>query len=188
MISFKNVSKSFDGEVILNNFNGDFYDITAIMGPSGSGKSTILNLILGLINPDSGSIIGNDIPFSVMFQDDRLLEHLDLFGNLRIALGNDFNRSLAEKITGELFPDIDAVLGKKVRDYSGGMKRRLALIRALLFNGQCIILDEPFSGLDRDNKERAIETIIKYRDSRDIIMVLHSIEDAEFFSANIINI
>ena len=186
MISLKNLSKSFEGEVVLNNVNMDFYGVTSLMGPSGSGKSTIIKLILGLMKPDKGSIIGNDISFSVMFQEDRLLEHLDLWRNLRIALGKSYDETLVKRIVGEVFSDEESINNKKIMDYSGGMKRRLALIRALLYNGRCIVLDEPFSGLDRKNKEIAMETIVKYRDNRDIIMILHDMEDAEFFNANII--
>ena len=86
------VHKSYGGIAVLRDVTFSAGPgVTCVEGPSGSGKTTLLRLLLGLEKPDGGSISGADcLHWAVVFQEDRLLEHLDAAGNLRFALGADF--------------------------------------------------------------------------------------------------
>lgn len=171
MIKVNNLCKSYRGQQVLTNYSREFNeDINLIKGESGTGKTTLLKIIMGLIPYDSGEVIGNDIRFSAVFQEDRLLNHLDAEGNLRFVLGKKYNPKVAENILMDLGLDLS---DKKISQYSGGMKRRLCIARALLAESDCIVLDEPFTGLDIENVNRAKEVIQKYRNNRPVLLVTH---------------
>ena len=104
--------------------------VTRLLGPSGIGKTTLLRVLLGLETPDSGTVNGDKFRWTAVFQENRLLEGLDAEGNLRFVLGANYNAAAAQALLEEL--GLGDVGKKKVRDYSGGMQRRLALARALL--------------------------------------------------------
>lgn len=127
--------------------------VTRLLGPSGIGKTTLLRVLLGLETPDSGTVNGDKFRWTAVFQENRLLEGLDAEGNLRFVLGANYNAAAAQALLEEL--GLGDVGKKKVRDYSGGMQRRLALARALLAPSDALALDEPFTGLDAENREDA---------------------------------
>lgn len=99
--------------------------VTRLLGPSGIGKTTLLRVLLGLETPDSGTVNGDKFRWTAVFQENRLLEGLDAEGNLRFVLGANYNAAAAQALLEEL--RLGDVRKKKVRDYSGGMQRRLAL-------------------------------------------------------------
>ena len=103
--------------------------VTALWGPSGVGKTTLLRILLGLEKPDSGELMGTAVRWSAVFQEDRLLEGLDALGNLRFALGTDYEEAKAAAMLTAL--GLTWETGKPVREWSGGMKRRL------LWPGRC---------------------------------------------------
>ena len=182
-LSVRNLSKAFDGKIVLDRFSCDFPQrgTVAVMGRSGIGKSTLINLLLGLVKPDSGEIIApHDLRFSAVFQEDRLLEHLSARENLRLTAG----RSIA---------DIDAALRAlslnpeekaPVRTYSGGMKRRVALARGALFPADILLMDEPFRGLDPETREQAMDFVLREWKDRLIILVTHDEEEARRMNAS----
>ena len=102
--------------------------VTRLLGPSGIGKTTLLRVLLGLETPDSGTVNGDKFRWTAVFQENRLLEGLDAEENLRFVLGANYNAAAAQALLEEL--GLGDVGKKKVRDYSGGMQRRLALARA----------------------------------------------------------
>ena len=159
--------------------------ILCIMAPSGVGKTTLLRLLLGMERPDSGTISGR-CRWAAVFQENRLLEHLDAAGNLRFALGPDFDRKRAA----ELLADLGLDLGdpKPVREYSGGMKRRLALSRALLAESDALALDEPFTGLDDGSRERALAAIRACTAGKPVLLVTHDLRDAEAAGAAVLRL
>ena len=128
--------------------------MTRLLGPSGIGKTTLLRILLGLETADSGTISPEALRWAAVFQKDRLLEGLDAEGNLRFVLGANYDAAAARALLKEL--GLGDVGRKKVRDYSGGMKRRLALARALLAPSDALALDEPFTGLDPANRSAAL--------------------------------
>ena len=182
------VHKSYGGIAVLRDvpFSAG-PGVTCVEGPSGSGKTTLLRLLLGLEKPDGGSISGADcLHWAVVFQEDRLLEHLDAAGNLRFALGADFRPWEAAQLLAEL--GLPAAEGKPAGEYSGGMKRRLALARALLAESDALALDEPFSGLDRESRARAEEAVRRRTAGKPVLLVTHDPGDAARFRAPVIRL
>ena len=143
--------------------------VTRLLGPSGIGKTTLLRVLLGLETPDSGTVNGDKFRWTAVFQENRLLEGLDAEGNLRFVLGANYNA--AQALLEEL--GLGGVGKKKVRDYSGGMQRRLALARALLAPSDALALDEPFTGLDAENREAAMRAILRAAETKIVILSTH---------------
>ena len=188
-ISVKNLRKSYGEQLVLNDVSFELPDqgITCIMAPSGVGKTTLLRILLGLERPDSGAVSQPpDCRWAAVFQENRLLEQLDAMDNLRFVLGNDFDLQAACQILEEL--GLAETEGKPVRDFSGGMKRRLALARALLAPSDALALDEPFTGLDEENRERAIACIRKRTAGKTVLLVTHHEEDVMGLNAGLIHL
>lgn len=153
--------------------------ITCVMGPSGVGKTTLLRLLLGLEKPDSGKIsLTEPGRNSAVFQENRLLEQLDAMENIRFVLGREFQKEKAEMLLQKL--GLDVKTGQPVREFSGGMKRRLALARALLQPSELLLLDEPFSGLDKQNRIRALKNIQQVAKKRIVLLVTHEESDTVY--------
>lgn len=146
--------------------------VTCLLGPSGAGKTTALRLILGLETPDSGTVSGLEgrRP-GVVFQEDRLLEGRCAEDNLRFVLGEAYDPAAAGELLEEL--GLSAPEGQKVKEFSGGMKRRLALARALAIPFDLLILDEPFTGLDAENRDRAAGCIRRRAVGKPVLLVTH---------------
>ena len=115
-----------------------------------------------------------------MFQEDRLLEHLDAMGNLRFVLGAALDEPAANALLTEL--GLGDTAGKPVREFSGGMKRRLALARALLAPSDALALDEPFTGLDEENRARCL-ALIRRAAEKPVLLVTHDPADAKSLGA-----
>lgn len=173
MIVMKNICKAFDGRKVLNHVDLQLpIGITTLAWPSGRGKTTLIRILLGLETADEGFIEGAEgLRFGVVFQENRLLEQLSCKANLSYALGKAYD----EKRAGELLAALGLELSdpKRVRDYSGGMKRRLAFARALLFDPDVLVLDEPFTGLDAENIRIMNGLIEEYANTRPVLLVSH---------------
>ena len=171
-IAVKHLCKSFGGRTVLRDLTFTAGPgITAVMAPSGTGKTTLLRILLGLERPDSGTVEGlAGKRLTAVFQEDRLLEHLSAEGNLRFVLGRAYDPAAARAL-----PDTGP---QPVREFSGGMKRRLALARALLAPFDALALDEPFTGLDRENRDLALACIRETAGDRPVLLVTHDAADA----------
>ena len=170
------LKKSYDGRPVLDGLSFTApVGLTRIVGDSGIGKTTLLRILLGLERADSGTAAPKDLRWAAVFQEDRLLEHLDAAGNLRFALGAAYDGQEAARLLEEL--GIGDVGEKKVRDYSGGMKRRLALARALLAPCDALALDEPFTGLDAGNRDIALSCILRAAEKRIVLLAAHEALD-----------
>ena len=180
----ENLCKAYDGETVLDRVSFTAgVGVTCIMAPSGTGKTTLLRILLGLERPDSGSVTA--CRWAAVFQEDRLLERRDALGNLRFALDHvDEKQALAllERL------GLGDAAGKKVREYSGGMKRRLALVRALLAPCDALALDEPFTGLDEAHRLRCMEAIREAAQDKCVLLVTHDAADAAWFNAPVIRL
>jgi len=184
-IRAEKLCKAYHGTPVLQNVTFTAREgVTCIMAPSGTGKTTLLRLLLGLEHPDSGSL--TRCHWSAVFQEDRLLEQLNAMGNLRFVLGPALDERKANAMLEQL--GLGDVGEKKVREYSGGMKRRLALARALLAEADALALDEPFTGLDEENRERCLGCIREAAQEKPVLLVTHDIADAQGLSATIIRI
>lgn len=175
-IRVEGLCKSYGGKIVLSGVSAVFRPgITCISAPSGTGKTTLLRLVLGLERPDAGIIRGADCRWAAVFQEDRLLEDLPAAGNLRFALG---------EVPGEA-GDLLARLGldlsdsKPVGAWSGGMRRRLALARALLAPSEALALDEPFTGLDGENRTRCLELIRERGRGKPVLLATHDLTGLE---------
>ncbi len=164
---FNNITFRYDKENILENytFNVDKYEILLIKGKSGIGKSTILNLIAGFEKPCSGEILldGIDITnekiekrnIGYLFQEYALFPHLNVYQNISYGISH-LNKKEIEKRVSELL-DIVQMKGFEKRypnDLSGGEKQRIALARSLANRPKLLLLDEPFSSLNEELKDK----------------------------------
>ena len=185
-MKIRNLCKSYDGRPVLRNVSFSMEDrgITALCAPSGAGKTTLLRILLGLEVPDSGELLGTDIRWSAVFQEDRLLEGLDAMGNLRFVLGASSDEATAATQLAALGL-ADAGTGP-VRVWSGGMKRRLALARALLAESEALALDEPFTGLDDDSRRLAMEAVACAAETKPVLLVTHDAAALEALKPRII--
>ena len=182
--------KSYDGHVVLDGLTHTFPHgaITCVTGPSGSGKTTLLRLIAGLEAPDGGSISG--VPeggISMVFQEDRLTPQLSAADCLRCVLKKSPSREgrIADALAAL---GLSEASGQRVSEFSGGMRRRVALARALLFPSPLVLLDEPFKGLDEDTRGRALAFAAPLLAGRSVILVTHDRADADALSGEIIHI
>lgn len=176
MIRFKDVTKSFDKKIIDNlSFEIKSGQRYGIYGKSGIGKSTIIKLILRLENPDFGNIYSDFKRASVVFQEDRLIDEISAFENLKIVKNDQ------DLITKTLKVLNISEINKPISKFSGGMKRRVAIGRAIIFDGDILIMDEPFAGIDDDNKAGAISLIKDRFKDRTVILVSHNKDDFNFF-------
>ena len=136
----EDLRKSYGGAAVLQgvSFTAEI-GLTRVTGSSGIGKTTLLRILLGLERADGGTTNADRFRWAAVFQEDRLLEQLDAAGNLRFALGAAYDEAAARALLAEL--GLGEVGDKRVRDWSGGMKRRLALARALLAPSDALALD-----------------------------------------------
>ena len=162
MLKLNGIKKSFDGTAVLNDISLEIGDsqIVSILGSSGGGKTTLLNIILGLLQPDSGSVVfnGNDITntpmerrgFNIVFQDYALFPNLTAYKNIVYGLRNYPDRSTKEEIEALIdLLDLRGHLNKKIDQLSGGQKQRVALARTMVMKPKILLLDEPLSALDQ---------------------------------------
>ena len=188
-IIITDLCKTFDDNEVLKNVNITLKDnsIYCLMGSSGIGKTTLLRILIGLERADSGSVSGIDTKsISCMFQGDRLIPYLSAIDNVRIVLHGKNNRDEIRNNLLSILPDDS--LDIPVSSLSGGMKRRVALARALSYPGKLIILDEPFTGLDKDTKLNVIDYILKMRNNRTLLIATHETDDANLLGAEIIKL
>ncbi len=177
-----NIGKVYDGQTILEKI-----DLTlsadgtyCLMGPSGRGKTTLLRIMAGLEQPDTGEKKDFDEKrISMVFQEDRLFPEMNAVRNLQMV-----GIESPEALLREILPE-DA-LRQPVSEFSGGMKRRAAVARAIGADSDILLMDEPFTGLDQKTKEQVIHFILRHRKDRMLLLSTHSEEDAEALGAEII--
>ena len=180
MVEIRGISKSYDKKVLDKvSFQIEPGSIMVIMGASGKGKTTLLNIMMGLVIPDSGEILGMPDKKACVFQEDRLLENFTVEENLKLVSDLPAN---------ELKKECSILLGEKefsqkIREFSGGMKRRVSILRALLTSSEVIFMDEPFKGLDEELKKRVIEYTLEKKKDRTMFVVTHDVSEAEQLGA-----
>ncbi|MBR6518721.1 MAG: ABC transporter ATP-binding protein [Oscillospiraceae bacterium] len=184
-IVIKNLCKSFGEKQVLKDINAVIKQnqITCLMGQSGVGKTTLLNIMMGFVKADSGEIMNVPALKSAVFQENRLCESFSVISNIRMA-----NDRLDDDT---IMQHLEAVGLRKeakhpVSTLSGGMKRRVALVRAILAQKEILFLDEPLKGLDEETLNTVQNYLLENTKGLTVVMVTHQIEEAKALGAEIL--
>ena len=203
IIELKNVSKAFDGETVLENFNLDIYDneFITLLGPSGCGKTTTLRLIGGFEHPNEGDIIFmgeriNDLPphkrnVNTVFQKYALFPHLNVFENVAFPLRERRlpKQEIEEKVNEMLsLVMLSGFEKRSVTSLSGGQQQRVAIARALINHPKVLLLDEPLGALDLKLRKDMQNELKKIQQSTGItfVFVTHDQEEALSMSDTVV--
>ena len=202
IVSLLNVTKKYQDVSALNNisFTLSQGDTLGYLGPNGSGKTTTLKAMLGLVRYQAGDIklFGHDVKteynmlyakIGVLFDENGLYERMTAVENMDFFLSAYGRRDLLPKameLLGEL--ELRDTGKKRVSTFSKGMKRKLALARAMAIQPQLLLLDEPFDGIDIENRSRVIRFIREYQTAHNITMMLttHVMADIEELASRLI--
>ncbi len=187
-IQIKNLGISFNGKRILTDVSMSIShgETTCIMAPSGSGKTTLLNLLMGIYKPDNGSISGlENAKIAAVFQDDRLIESMDPVSNIHLVCRNQSRNTIIEEMKSIGLTDC---FDQPVCELSGGMRRRVALLRAILSDWNVLLLDEPFQGLDDTSKKATVNKVLQWCHGKTVLMVTHDPDEAKLMQAQIISV
>ena len=179
-IRIDSLEKSYGENRVLRAFSAVFPEgrFSCIMGASGCGKTTLLRILLGLEKADSGEITGLPSRISAVFQEDRLADDFSAVSNLALVLGKRVPR---ETLRAELSAlGLSGSLDKPVRALSGGMRRRVAIARAMLCDAELYLLDEPFKGLDEETKKIVMDYVKTKSAGKTVIFVTHDEEEAAY--------
>jgi len=200
VIVFDDVAIAFDDNVVLDgvSFHLRHGETKILLGVAGSGKSTILKLALGLLKPDRGHIwvLGNDVTemqeedlfalrrrIGMVFQESALFDSLTVRENVAYRLleehvpAEECERRVREALR---FVELEHTLEKFPSELSGGMRRRVAIARAIVTHPEALLYDSPTGGLDPVTSTTIIELIVKQRDvyHTSALMVTHRLQDA----------
>lgn len=216
-IMLKDVTVSFGEKKVLNGLDARFEagGTYCVMGPSGCGKTTLLRVCAGLQKPAGGRVYYGvsqqedgcgegrwkqtarqrsrfrresvSIKKTGMaFQEDRLCMQLTALDNVLLTADRKYSVEQVVSLLSEIFPQ--EALRQTAEQLSGGMKRRIAVARAVLSDAECLLLDEPFAGLDEANHERLLCWILQNRNGRLLIVTTHEETDAKNMDAEVLRI
>ena len=187
LVELKNVSKSFDGEIVLSNVSLYINDkeFITLLGPSGCGKTTTLRIIGGFESADEGDVIFdgeriNDIPpykrsVNTVFQKYALFPHLNVYDNiafgLRVAKVKD--AEIKERVSEMLsLVNLRGFEKRNVSLLSGGQQQRVAIARALIFDAPVLLLDECTSALDGETESKILSNI-RNMETKTVVIITH---------------
>lgn len=175
---------TYENQSVLRNISKELIrgKIYCLMAPSGVGKTTLLHILAGIVKADTGRVSayradGSEIEklrVSMVFQEDRLCMQETAITNVELVCGD---REKAIHFLIEFLPK--NVLNRPVENLSGGMRRRVCLARALAAEAEVLFMDEPFTGHDEANKEKAAGVIRKYQGDRLIVAATHEAGDVK---------
>lgn len=184
-LQVENLYKNFGRLQVISDFSMDFSNegIHCLFGPSGCGKTTLLNILSGITPYNKGNIQGfENKTFSYIFQEERLLPWATVKENLRFVLEDVSDEAeISDRITKYLsLVDLSEFIDSYPDELSGGMKQRVSIARAFAYEGDIIIMDEPFKGLHLDIKKTLMNYVIDYwyRKKGVFIFITHDIDEA----------
>ncbi|WP_028263878.1 ATP-binding cassette domain-containing protein [Atopobium fossor] len=188
LVHFQKATLGYDGNATATDF-----DFTLNMGnrvvvcdPSGTGKTTLINTIAGIIPLIQGQMnSASELRISLMSQQSLLIEALSAVQNVQLICGariteHDIRAVLSELLSQDETSDL---LDKPVCQLSGGQRRRVELVRALLHDSQLVLLDEPFSSLDAAAHEHAAQFVLKHLHGRALLVASHATKEAQLLNA-----
>lgn len=197
------VSVSFGTRRILDRLNLTVATghTCALVGPSGVGKSTTRRVVAGIVTPETGRVIVDDVDVTavpihrrsvgLVFQDDQLFPHLDVQANIAFGLRMaKLPRDVIARRVAELL-EVVALPGfgnRRPDSLSGGEAKRVALARALAPRPRVLLLDEPLSGLDRDLHDRLVSDLADILAGTTTLLVTHDLDEAERLADDIIRL
>ena len=210
VIVFENVSIAFEEKLVLEeiSFRLAKGETKAIFGVAGSGKSTLLKLALGLMKPDSGHIyvLGDDVTqmsenalfelrrrIGIVFQESALFDSLTVRENVAFRLLEEASASedeIEKRVREALsFVELEHTVDKFPSELSGGMRRRVAIARAIITQPEILLYDSPTGGLDPVTSTTIIELIVKQRDvyKTSSLLVTHRLQDAFTMASHYFN-
>jgi phospholipid/cholesterol/gamma-HCH transport system ATP-binding protein len=199
-VEFEGVSISFEGKMVLHNISLQLEhgETKIVLGAAGSGKSVLLKLTMGLLEPDSGriSVLGEEVTgrkeqelfavrqrMGMVFQEGALFDSLTVSENVSYALEQaggiapeDEERRVREALR---FVELEQTMDQFPSELSGGMRRRVAIARAVVSQPEIMLYDSPTAGLDPITASRIIELVIKQRDVSAVssFLVTHRLQD-----------
>jgi len=199
-IEFDNVSIAFDEKVVLDaiSFQLPHGETKALFGVAGSGKSTLLKLAMGLLRPDSGRIfvLGEEVTrmseqelfelrrrVGIVFQESALFDSLKVYENVAFRLMEEgiSAEEIEQRVREVLrFVELERTYDMFPSELSGGMRRRVAIARAIITEPEVLLYDSPTGGLDPVTSNTIVELIVKQRDvyKTSALMVTHRLQDA----------
>ncbi|MDE7273480.1 MAG: ATP-binding cassette domain-containing protein [Lachnospiraceae bacterium] len=184
-ICVSKLTKSFDGKVVFRDMDMTIPtgETVCIMAPSGAGKTTLLRILMGLEQADSGSITGLEgMRFSAVFQEERLCENMTAIENIRLVTPALRIQGITKEM-GHL--GLGTCCSQPVSELSGGMRRRVSILRALLAEYEILFLDEPFKGLDDVIKRQVMAYVLEKTKGKTVLFVTHDRKEARDLGAKI---
>ena len=188
-IRIEHLNKSYHDRPVLQDLSLSIPigQITAVMAPSGVGKTTLLRILMGLETADSGKIEGLDgLRLSAVFQEDRPCANLSPVSNIRLVTGSSLSRQ--EILSALEQTGLSDCAGQPARELSGGQRRRVALLRALLAPWDLLLLDEPFKGLDTETRKQIMDYVLLHfhkKPGRTALLVTHDESEASYMAGNV---
>lgn len=190
MITVKLLTKSYGEKQVLNDLNVSFEEqkTTCIMGESGCGKTTLLRILLGIEKQDSGEVTGLEQKKIVaVFQEDRLCNDFNAITNIKMVLDKAFTKEQIISHLNEVGLAIEC-LAKPMKQLSGGMKRRVAIVRSIIVESDVILMDEPLKGLDMTTKNMVVDYIKQHTKDKTLIIVTHQEEEVSCFNSALVKL
>lgn len=184
-LKIHNLTKNYNGKTVLEQFSLQLPSTgtVCLFGPSGCGKTTLLNCIAGLELFDSGEIEGAGIgKISYLFQENRLLPWISAKDNIAAVLRGKAGQNAEQAEKWLRLVGLAEAGNKRPAELSGGMRRRVALARALAYGGDLYLMDEPFQGLDAERRDEMIALLQKETAGALKIIVTHDFEEAEMLA------
>lgn len=179
MLEIKNLNFSYGEKQIFSHFSISIPDkgVYVLMGPSGCGKSTLISLVAGFVKPHRGSIKCASKKTSFSFQDSRLIPTENAVSNVNFVLGGKSETlKKAASVLSEL--GLQDALLKLPSEMSGGMQKRVSLARALAYDGDFLLLDEPLTGIDDETKGKILAKIKEIGKYTPVLMITHDKDEA----------
>lgn len=185
MIALEHITVRFEEKTVLEDFSLTLPEngILCLSGPSGCGKTTLLRVLCGLQKPEAGTVRGVG-KCAVVFQEDRLLPWLSAEKNLTVTTG------ISVEIAEQWLQKVGLERENKSLPgaLSGGMRRRVAIVRALAAESDVLLLDEPFQGLDEGMKTQIYPMIQQVAERKPVVLVTHHEDEAQALAAQILKL